>query len=490
MKKITVVIPTHNGKNLLEEYLPSLKIALEFYTADSEIIIVDNGSSDDSESFLRSNYPPVRILKNRTNEGFGPAVNRGVREAKYDIVLLLNNDIRVEKDFIAPLVRHFDDPDVFAVVSKSLVKLADRIVNETVTVPGFDGGLFLAYQPQIQDDRRIEIKSACTNLHASGGCGAFDRRKFLELGGFDDIYHPFYYEDVDLSYQAWKRGWLVLYEPTSVVHHRSHSTSRKVASDSYINRIELRNRFLLTWKNISDATFVLSHIKWLLYLLIKSIYPSKRYERHLMSILLSASRRLPAVITHRIKNAKYVKLSDKKIFHLAANRDILHLKFDRLLSEAPPEPSTGPNILFIEPIGYQKGSNVELADLAGALKQCGYKNVDILDLNNVLYDIPDVKIIEFVKKRSYDIIGFSITKASRNSSIQVAKFFKQHYPKATLVAGGAHITLNYNEFMEENSEFDYAAVGDGELPIIELCKMIESGSKHPIVGIYDRKWGL
>jgi radical SAM superfamily enzyme YgiQ (UPF0313 family) len=101
-----------------------------------------------------------------------------------------------------------------------------------------------------------------------------------------------------------------------------------------------------------------------------------------------------------------------------------------------------------------------------------------------------VKIIEFVKKRSYDIIGFSITKASRNSSIQVAKFFKQHYPKATLVAGGAHITLNYNEFMEENSEFDYAAVGDGELPIIELCKMIESGSKHPIVGIYDRKWGL
>jgi len=127
MKQVSVIIPSFNGKELLEEYLPSLKTALEPYSGASEILIVENGSTDETVSFLNRNYPEVRILKNSVNKGFGPAVNWGVREAKYDIVLLLNNDIRVDKDFIAPLARHFDDPAVFAVVSKSLVKLGDTV---------------------------------------------------------------------------------------------------------------------------------------------------------------------------------------------------------------------------------------------------------------------------------------------------------------------------------------------------------------------------
>lgn len=488
IKSISVVIPNYNGKDLLDEYFPSLTAALEFYSGDFEVIVVDNGSVDESVSFLSRNYPEVRILKNSTNQGFGPAVNIGVKEAKHDIVLLLNNDIRVEKDFIAPLLRHFDNPSVFAVVSKSLVKLADnRVINESVTVPMFDGGLISSHQPLVGEKNSDEIKLACTNFHASGGFGAFDRNKFLELGGFDDIYHPFYYEDVDLSYQAWKRGWVILYEPNSVVHHRSHATSCKVASDSYINRLELRNRFLLTWKNISDSAFVVSHLKWILGLFAKSFRPSKRNERYLMIILLSALRRLPAVVFHRIKNAKYTKLSDNRIFHLAANMDIPSLKFDRLLSEESPKPSTGLKILLIDPIGYQKGLNVGLAYLAGSLKRSGYNNVDALDLNNVFYDIPDEKIIELISKRGYDIIGFSIKTLTFNSASRVAKLIKQQYAKATLIAGGPHITLNYNEFIEENSDFDYVVVGEGDVSIIELCKMLESGKEFPIAGIYSRK---
>ncbi|OGP55714.1 MAG: hypothetical protein A2Y65_03110 [Deltaproteobacteria bacterium RBG_13_52_11] len=333
MKKVSVVIPTYNGKDLLEEHLPFLRAALEAYPGDSEIIIVDNGSNDESLLFLSRNYPEARIIKNKVNEGFGPAINRGVKEAKYDIVLLLNNDIRVERGFIDPLVRHFEDPSVFAVVSKSLVKLADRVVNESVTVPGFDGGLIFSHQPFVGGKTSDKIKNPCTNFHASGGFGAFDRNKFLELGGFDDIFHPFYYEDVDLSYQAWKRGWLILYEPDSVVHHRSHATSLKVATQSYISRIEIRNRFLITWKTISDPVFVLSHLKWILSLFLRSFRLSKKKERRLMIIMLFALRRLPAVIAYRIKNAKYTRLSDNRIFYLAANRDTPNLKFDRLLSE-------------------------------------------------------------------------------------------------------------------------------------------------------------
>jgi anaerobic magnesium-protoporphyrin IX monomethyl ester cyclase len=488
MKKISVVIPNYNGKNLLEEYFPSVISALKSYPGDSEIIIVENGSVDESVSFLSNNYPEVRILKNTINKGFGPAVNKGVREAKYDIVLLLNNDIRVEQDFINPLVRHFDDPQVFAVVSKSLVKLGDRVINESVTIPGFDGGLIFCYQPLVVEKTRDEIKTTCTNFHASGGFGAFDRNKFLELGGFDDIYHPFYYEDVDLSYQAWKRGWLILYEPDSVVYHRSHATSRKVATDSYINRIEFRNKFLLTWKNISDPVFVVSHLKWVLGMFIRSFRPSKKNERYLMRILISALLRLPSVISYRIRNEKNTKLPDNRIFYLAANRDTPNLKFDRLLSEDTKR-SIGLNILLIDPPGYQKGLNLGLAYLAGSLKKSGYNSVDVLDLNNVFYNVSDERIVEFIKKRRYDIIGFSIKTPTYNSATRVSRIIKQQYPKAILIAGGPHVTLNYNEFMNENEEFDYAFIGEGDLSLIEFCKMLEAGKEYPVAGIYSRKLG-
>lgn len=489
MKNVSIVIPNYNGKDLLEEYLSSLRTALEDYPGDSEIIIVDNGSSDDSILFINLNYPEVRVVKNKTNEGFGPAVNKGVRQAKYNIVVLLNNDIKVEKDFIRPLVRHFDDPKIFAVVCKSLVQLPDRVVNESVTVPRFDGGLIFSHQPFVREGARDDIENSCTNFYASGGFGTFDRSKFLELGGFNYIYRPFYYEDVDLSYQAWKRGWIILYEPKSVVHHRSHGTTRKVATDDYINRIELRNKFILTWKNISDPVFIASHLKWVLGLFVRSFRPSKKNERYQMIILLSALRRLPAVIFYRIKNEKHTKLSDNRIFYLAANKDTPNLKFDRLLSEASPEQSTGLKILLIDPKGYQKGLNVGLAYLAGSLKKNGYNGVNLLDLNNVFYDIPDERIIEFIKKRHYDIIGFSIKTPTYNSATMISRLIKQQYPKAVFIAGGAHITLNYNEFMNENAEFDYVVAGDGELSIIKLCKMLEAGKEYPIAGIYSRKLG-
>ncbi|HCL81591.1 MAG TPA: hypothetical protein DHW81_04995, partial [Nitrospiraceae bacterium] len=353
MKEISVVIPTFNGIKLLEEYLPYLKTALDSYPCDSEVIIVENGSSDDSVLFLSRTYPEVRILKNRVNEGFGPAVNRGVREAKYGIVLLLNNDIRVEKDFIKPLVRHFDDPSVFAVVCKSLVNLTDRVINESVTVPGFSEGLLLSHQPFVHDKNKEDIKNPCTNFYASGGFGVFDRKKFLELGGFDDIYHPFYYEDIDLSYQAWKRGWQVLYEPNSVVHHRSHATSRKVASDDYINRIEERNRFLLTWKNISDPDFIYQHIKWLSAVFIRSFSRGSARERYFLRCLLMALPRLHQVIRYRIKNSRHIKLSDKRVFALAANVETSNLKFNRFVDANHFTPDKGPKILLIDPQGYQ-----------------------------------------------------------------------------------------------------------------------------------------
>jgi len=110
----SVVIPNWNGRDLLEKYLPPLIRAMQGHP-DNEIIVVDNGSTDGSAEFVRERFPEVRLLALPQNLGFGGGSNAGFRAAKNDIVVLLNSDMRVAEDFLAPLLEGFTHPDVFAV---------------------------------------------------------------------------------------------------------------------------------------------------------------------------------------------------------------------------------------------------------------------------------------------------------------------------------------------------------------------------------------
>src|ERR1035441_8422620 len=110
----TVVIPNWNGKDLLAKYIPSIRTALAGNPAN-EILVVDNGSSDGSADFLRENFPEVTVLALPENLGFGGGSNAGFRAARNDIVVLLNSDMRVAADFLAPLLEGFGDAEVFAV---------------------------------------------------------------------------------------------------------------------------------------------------------------------------------------------------------------------------------------------------------------------------------------------------------------------------------------------------------------------------------------
>src|ERR1035441_7504553 len=110
----TVVIPNWNGKDLLAKYIPSIRVALAGNPAN-EILVVDNGSSDGSADFLRENFPEVTVLALPENLGFGGGSNAGFRAARNEIVVLLNSDMRVAADFLAPLLEGFGDAEVFAV---------------------------------------------------------------------------------------------------------------------------------------------------------------------------------------------------------------------------------------------------------------------------------------------------------------------------------------------------------------------------------------
>ena len=96
-------------------------------------------------------------------------------------------------------------------------------------------------------------------FYGGGGSCAFDRRKFLELGGFDPLLAPFYLEDTDLGYQAWKRGWKVLYQPRSVVYHEHRGTIGKRFTEAQIQAVLKKNFILFAWKNIHEWRRLASH---------------------------------------------------------------------------------------------------------------------------------------------------------------------------------------------------------------------------------------
>src|SRR5580658_9269240 len=251
----SVVIPNWNGRDLLEQYLPSVAAALAGHP-DNEIILVDNGSSDGSADFVRHAFPEVRVLALDRNYGFGGGSNAGFRAAKNDVVVLLNSDMRVAPGFLAPLLEGFGDDRVFAVSCQIFFRDPNKPREETGLTEGWwqDGGLKVGHRI----DTALCDVFPC--FYGGGGSCAFDRRKFLELGGFDDVLAPFYLEDTDLGYMAWKRGWKVLYQPRSMVYHEHRGTIGKRFSEAQIQAVLRKNYMLFCWKNIHEWPRLAAHL--------------------------------------------------------------------------------------------------------------------------------------------------------------------------------------------------------------------------------------
>jgi GT2 family glycosyltransferase len=251
----SVVIPNWNGRDLLAKYLPHLETALAHNEAN-EIIVVDNGSTDGSADYVRENFPRVKVLALPRNLGFGGGSNAGFRAASNDIVVLLNSDMRVQLDFLAPLLAGFTDDKVFAVSCQIFFSDPARVREETGLTQGWweDGALRVRHRI----DNGISDLYPC--FYGGGGSCAFDRKKFLELGGFDSLLAPFYLEDTDLGYMAWKRGWKVLYQPKSVVYHEHRGTIGKRFTEKQIQAALKKNFILFCWKNIHDWNKLVSHL--------------------------------------------------------------------------------------------------------------------------------------------------------------------------------------------------------------------------------------
>ena len=308
MKNISIIIVTYNGKELLEKYLPSVVDACKRYSLDkTELIIVDNASSDGTIDYLRLHFPFIKLIQQPANKGFSNSVNLGVSCAQSEIVVLLNDDIRLSEDFLLFLPQHFEDKSVFAVRPGIKLNAEDRVCDlKNLNIGGaFKFGIF-------DVPRKAEGK---TNLafFVGGGGGAFDKEKFTKLGGFDEIFYPFYYEDVDLCYRAWKRKWKIIYEPRSLLYHQSGATISKFYNPFFINIVAQRNRYLLVWKNVTDQRLLFQHF---IFIPINFVISLLRGQIAFLIGLLWALKYLRQLMKRRKLEKQAAKLKDSEIFNL------------------------------------------------------------------------------------------------------------------------------------------------------------------------------
>ena len=258
--RCSIVILNWNGRELLEECLPAVVRAIETDGRDHQILVVDNGSTDDSVEWIRQHFPRVRTLELDRNLGFGEGNNRGVAAARHNIVVLLNNDMVVDPSFLAPLLEPFADPDVFAVSTQILFPVGQRRQETGNTDGRFEKGrLHLSHEPVRRTHHKRRFLPV---LWAGGGSSAFRRDYFLRLKGFAPIFSPCYVEDTDLSYRAWRRGLRVLFAAASQVVHKHRSSSRRRFSEGQIQEMIEQRKLWYLWKNFQLRS-LLSH--FLLY---------------------------------------------------------------------------------------------------------------------------------------------------------------------------------------------------------------------------------
>jgi len=305
------VIVNWDGKHLLAECLPSVIEAIQHDGGSHDVLVVDNGSKDGSVEFIREEFPTIQILALDRNYGFSEGNNRGIAKASTDTVVLLNNDMIVDRGFLSPLLDGFSDPCVFAVTSQIFFQDTTRRREETgKTRARFQDGEFYFWHDEIgPQDEQLE---AIPVFWAGGGSCALDRRKFLAIGGFDQLYHPFYVEDTDLSYQAWKRGWKSLLAPGSRVVHKHRGTSKTRFGNDFVENTIRRNQYLFIWKNITDLSMILAHLASLPRIHAGvmigetgAVFEIRAYFR--------AIRRLPQALQKRLANQAACLLSDREV---------------------------------------------------------------------------------------------------------------------------------------------------------------------------------
>ena len=313
---ISIVILNYNGISILNECLPSIENSCKYYNGDSEIILVDNGSSDDSLNYVKKNFVNIKIIESRANLLIAEGYNLGIFNACNEIIIILNNDMKVEQNFIIHLVKHFEnDENLFSVTGKALnfdgITINGGWRDEKISFGLFTWDLKQHNQRdkgQLDKEKPVLI-TECTT--------AFSRKKLISLGGLDPLF-PYMFQFVDLSYRAWKRGYYSKWEPQSTIYHKGNvtfSNEMKSRKGKFQMNID-KEYFLFMWKNFTDLDLVVKHILFLPFNMIRYIFIKRKSYGYFLIGFFEAIFQINVIYKKRKLERQFIVREDKQVFNI------------------------------------------------------------------------------------------------------------------------------------------------------------------------------
>jgi len=241
--KVAIIIPNWNGADMIAQCLGSL--TSQSYHHD--IVVVDNGSVDDSVEIIRRDFPMVHIIENSKNLGFAGGVNTGIRyamKAGYEAVGLLNNDAIADKSWLDHLVKVLVKDNSIGMVTGKLLSRDGEHIDST-------GDIYTTWGIPFPRGRGEQNSSKYDKLNwvfgVSGGASLYRVSMLDEIGLFDEDFFA-YYEDVDLSFRAQLSGWKAYFEPRAIAYHSTSATGSKIKG--FFTYQTIKNYPFLFWKNV------------------------------------------------------------------------------------------------------------------------------------------------------------------------------------------------------------------------------------------------
>ena len=321
---LSVVIPNYNGAGLFPFTLPTVFRALERAGLPYEVLVVDDASTDDSLSFLSINFPEAVVLTSESNKGFSVTANRGMAAARFDLVLLLNSDVKLEPDYFRSQFRYFEQPDTFGVMGR-IVGWNDEVIQDGAKYPSFHNAKIKTSKNYLLEDRNEMSKGLYTS-YLSGANALIDKNKFLELGGFNELFSPFYVEDFELSLRAWRLGYKCWYDHDSVCRHKTSTSIRSKSRKDYIKMVSLRNKWFVHAIHLEPFRLFLWGLQTSGEILLQLLLMKKYYAQALGAFIknyrgvsrsrtqlkqFAQDRRLLSV--HEVADLIHATVKDKKI---------------------------------------------------------------------------------------------------------------------------------------------------------------------------------
>jgi len=268
--KVSVVTPNYNGERFLKRFFDSLNEDSEHI---GEVIIVDNGSSDNSKDFINANEFnfPVVLVENSKNRGFAPAVNQGISKAKHDYIFSLNNDTELKKGSIKNMIDLISSSDdIFSVQAKMLQYNNKDLIDDV----GDEYNL-LAWTKKTGENHKSDEYVEVNEIFSSCAGAALYRKSLLEeLGMFDDNFFA-YMEDVDLAIRSKINGYRNLLCPQAIVYHIGSATSGSRYNEFKV-RLAARNNVWVVYKNIPIPLKIINFIFLFLGFFIKYLFFVKK----------------------------------------------------------------------------------------------------------------------------------------------------------------------------------------------------------------------